>query len=346
VKLEKIGCINIRYTPYMNRQERISKFVREIWLWYARHKRELPWRDLSIKDDTQRAYKIMVSEIMLQQTQVERVKIVYRDFLERFPSITDLASASNAEVIQAWRGMGYNNRALRLRDCAKSVVKNNNRFPVGMDLLQQLPGIGHYTAAAIRNFAFNIPTPCIDTNIRRILHRVFVGPEKSDGTWKKDDQYLLIIAEEVLEKALSSIHYPLSTGRSKACADWHAALMDFGSLVCTKRSPKWDICPLTRAGIMKAAYKVDNGKRIVDKKKRKEPGRMVGSKYIPNRIFRGKVVDELRDETSGLTAAQIGKRVCIDWDPLEHTKWLEGIIASLKKDHLIESSGRKIVLAQ
>ncbi|MDA0376387.1 MAG: hypothetical protein O3A80_03710 [bacterium] len=327
----------------MNQKERIEKFTQAIWEWYALHKRELPWRDLLIQDDTQRAYQIMISEIMLQQTQVERVKIVYKDFLSRFPHIEDLAHASNKEVVLAWRGMGYNSRALRLRDAARHIVEL--QFPTQMEDLQKLPGIGHYTAAAIRNFAFDIPTPCIDTNIRRILHRVFVGPENAVGEWGMGDRELLKIAEKVLNEALSSIHYPLSTQPEKRAADWHAALMDFGSLVCTKRSPKWDICPLTKAGIMKAAFKTPdpNDKPQVTKR---EPGRMVGSKYIPNRIFRGKVVDELRDATSGLSAAEIGRRVCLDWDATEHTVWLEGIIEALKKDHLIQCKGSKLVLAE
>lgn len=335
----------------MNQKERIEKFTQAIWEWYARHKRELPWRDLLIQDDTQRAYQIMISEIMLQQTQVERVKIVYRDFLIRFPSITDLAAASNKDVILAWRGMGYNSRALRLRDAAKSIVdrgkwiEDKDIFPREMSELLELPGIGHYTAAAIRNFAFDIPTPCIDTNIRRILHRVFVGPENAVGEWGMGDRELLKIAEKVLNEALSSIHYPLSTQPEKRAADWHAALMDFGSLVCTKRSPKWDICPLTKAGIMKAAFKTPDPNYKPQATKR-EPGRMVGSKYIPNRIFRGKVVDELRDATSGLSAAEIGRRVCLDWDATEHTVWLDGIIEALKKDHLIQCKGSKLVLAE
>ncbi|MDP6562020.1 MAG: hypothetical protein QF793_03800 [Candidatus Peribacteraceae bacterium] len=331
----------------MNRSERSSIFVEEIWQWYARHKRKLPWRDLCINDDTQRAYQIMVSEIMLQQTQVERVKIVYKDFLNRFPSIKDLSSASNKDIILAWRGMGYNNRALRLRDAAQQILKYEKRntknessdfdirasgFPKGIRELQSLPGIGHYTAAAIRNFAFNLPTPCIDTNIRRILHRVFIGPENADGTWKKSDRDLLKIAGEVLDIAVES-------GDTQ---NWHAALMDFGSLVCTKRSPKWDICPLTQKGIMKAAYMVP---KYEIRNTKTEPGRMVGSKHIPNRIFRGKVVEELRDSSKGLTIPEIGRRVCIDWDESEHMQWLESIITALKKDHLIQMSGKRLVLA-
>ncbi|MBT7494555.1 MAG: hypothetical protein HN666_04955 [Candidatus Peribacter sp.] len=319
----------------MKRHERTQIFTEQIWQWYSRHKRELPWRDLLIEEDTQRAYQIMVSEIMLQQTQVERVKIVYKNFLSSFPSIQDLACASNKDVILAWRGMGYNNRVIRLRDSAKSVVKNYNSFPLEMAEIQALPGIGHYTASAIRNFAFNLPTPCIDTNIRRILHRVFIGPENADGTWKMSDKELLQVADAALQEALKG-------GDTK---NWHAALMDYGSLVCTKRSPKWDICPLTQAGVMKAAYKVPTispQRRIC----KKEPGRMVGAKYIPNRIFRGKVIEELRDEDAGLSVNQIGKNICIDWDKSEHTTWLEGIIEALKKDNLIKASGKRLVLAE
>ena len=161
----------------MKKQEHMQAFVEQIWKWYAVHKRELPWRDLKITDDTERAYQILVSEIMLQQTQVSRVKIVFKNFLERFPTLKDLANASNKDVILAWRGMGYNSRALRLRDAAKVICSQySGVFPKEYDQLIQIKGIGAYTAGAIRNFAFNLPTPCIDTNIRRILHRAFVGP--------------------------------------------------------------------------------------------------------------------------------------------------------------------------
>lgn len=346
----------------MKRPERIHIFVHEIWKWYARHKRDLPWRDLQIKDDTERAYQILVSEIMLQQTQVSRVKIVFKEFLSKFPKISDLAEASNRDVILAWRGMGYNNRAIRLRDAAREVESgkwkvDKELFPREMDALMEIPGVGHYTAAAIRNFAFNIPTPCIDTNIRRILHRTFVGPENANGTWKKDDQYLLSIASEILDEAVDTYEKSfvrLLVGSNKrtneqtfsgAAAEWHAALMDFGSLVCTKRNPKWDVCPLTKAGIMKSAYKLPVISDQLSEKK-KEPGRLVGSKFIPNRIFRGKIIEELRDAQKGMTVEQIGLQVCMDWNADKHQKWLEGIVEALKKDNLIVSRRGKLLLAE
>ena len=120
----------------MKRQERIVGFVRELWLWYALHKRSLPWRDLQGSDLSQRAYCITVSEFMLQQTQVPRVIPVYKAFLERFPTLNRLADAENAQVIRAWQGMGYNLRSLRLRDTARIVVEEyGGSFPHEMRAL-------------------------------------------------------------------------------------------------------------------------------------------------------------------------------------------------------------------
>ena len=341
----------------MDRKDRIQAFVKTIWQWYAMHKRELPWRDLPDSDPADRAYKVLVSEIMLQQTQVSRVKIVFKDFLERLPHIQALAQATNREVLLAWRGMGYNGRALRLRDAAKSIVDrvevasckaantnlqlatcNSSFFPPSMDELRSIPGIGPYTAAAIRNFAFNIPTPCIDTNIRRILHRTFVGSENADGTWKKDDDYLLQLVGEILDVAVTS------SGEKRDAANWHAALMDFGSIIQTKRNPKWEECPLTAKKLMKttqASYErraksYELSLKLTAQSSKLEPGRFVGSRYIPNRIFRGKVIEELRDAGAGLSLETIGKRVCIDWSPRIHRAWLREITEKLVRERMLQ----------
>ncbi|HLD08157.1 MAG TPA: hypothetical protein VJB60_03765 [Candidatus Peribacterales bacterium] len=317
--------------------EQIRAFVDMLWEWHGNHKRLLPWRDLTIKNDTERAYRILVSEVMLQQTQVSRVILIYKRFLREFPKIQDLAHASNRGVILAWRGMGYNSRALRLRDAAQIILREHGgKFPKEMEELQSIPGIGHYTAAAIRNFAFHIPTPCIETNIRRVLHTIFFGPPNEDGTWRVSDRELLTLAEEVLHHALKvSRFWFLVSGYEKkkngepitrnqkpvtsATADWHAALMDYGALAMPKIRPK---------------------RRIL----RKEPGRLVGSRHIPNRIFRGKIIEELRDAKRGLTLSEIGRNVCIDWEPEDHKEWLEELLTKLKKDALIERSGKKFML--
>ena len=321
----------------MSQTQHISAFVDTIWSWYSVHKRALPWRDISEPNDTKRAYMVLVSEIMLQQTQVSRVISIYKRFLEQFPSLSHLADASNADVIRAWRGMGYNSRALRLRDAMRIVQDDHNGvFPKEMCELLLIKGVGDYTAAAVRNFAFQLPTPCIDTNIRRILHRTFIGPERVDGTWPTSDKELLTLADEILQIAIQHPSY--------TTADWHAALMDFGSLVCTKRNPKWDICPLTAKGICKAAYKVHVDPSA--KKKKQEPGREMGGRFIPNRIFRGRVIDELRDAPSGLPLNDIGNRICLDWSPKAHKKWLPTILQNLEKDQLITQKAEQFVLVE
>lgn len=347
------------YRDVVTEEQRIAGFTEAIWEWYATHKRSLPWRDMPIDDPTERAYRVLVSEIMLQQTQVSRVIIVFKNFIDRFGSIGNLASASNAEVIMAWRGMGYNSRALRLRDAAKSVVDIfGGVFPSDYDELLAIKGLGPYTASAIRNFAFNIPTPCIDTNIRRIFHRTFVGPENVDGTWPVSDKKLLNIAEMVLNVAIQkpeirssksekNTQYTIhNTGFLHDARNWHAALMDYGSLVQTKNNPKWDICVLTQSDIMvtKPADWSPPVRGAAKEKLKKEPGRMVGSTYIPNRIFRGRIVEALRDADAPLDAETIGRQVCIDWAE-EHREWLQGLVDKLVKDALIARTEQGYVLS-
>jgi len=379
----------------MRRKERISGFVEAIWQWYAVSKRSLPWRDSVLGNDTERAYRILVSEVMLQQTQVERVKVIYIRFLKEFPTLRSLVEASNREVILAWRGMGYNNRALRLRDAARRIQEEfNGIFPNDLQALESIKGLGHYTAAAIRNFAFNLSTPCIDTNIRRILHRTFVGPERADGTWEKDDRYLLKIAEEVLEAALAaspprppSPLRPTPTGEGGVSSvqrqtsplpgqvewhgrggqggearfphdarNWHAALMDFGSLVQTKRNPQWEMCPLTRRGLMKTTKKsyesrvMSHGKQRNSKLKTHhprlvEPGREIAGRFIPNRIIRGRIVEVLRDTPSGLSLDALGRRIAADWSMVRHREWLETILARLQRDAFVAQKHLRYRLA-
>ncbi|MDD5040842.1 MAG: hypothetical protein PHX87_01685 [Candidatus Peribacteraceae bacterium] len=320
----------------MMRKERIRGFTAAIWQWYSVHKRALPWRDLLISDDTERAYRILVSEVMLQQTQVDRVREIYVRFLREFPTLRVLAAAGNRQVILAWRGMGYNSRVLRLRDATRRIMDEwNGVFPQEMRALQSIKGLGHYTAAAIRNFAFNLPTPCIDTNIRRILHRTFVGPECPDGTWKKDDRYLIEIAEEVLHAALDG-----QVGHD--ARNWHAALMDFGSLVQTKKDPKWEECPLTRKGLMKATEK--NVPQIEIRTSKPEPGRVIKGSFVPDRIVRGRVIEALRDAPAGLSLDTLGRRVAADWSLVAHRTWLTAILTKLRKEELVEERSGKYAL--
>jgi len=290
--------------------ERVQAFTEEIWQWFDRKKRKLPWRDLKVRDPEERAYRVLVSEVMLQQTQVPRVEVIYRRFIREFPTLRALARASNREVLIEWRGLGYNTRALRLRDAAKVIVeKYGGKFPREISELCAIKGIGRYTAAAIRNFAWNLPTPCLDTNIRRVLHMSFVGPPKRDGTWRKDDRFLLELAAQVLRRALT---------RGTA-AEWHSALMDYGSLFLKGASGK-------------------------SKRKKPEPGRTVHGRFIPNRIFRGRVVEALRNSSKGLTLERIGRHIAPDWDAKHHRVWLREIAERLVQERLLTRVGGRYLL--
>lgn len=316
----------------MTESERIGIFCTELWHWFERNKRTLPWRGIKEKDPDHKAYLILVSEVMLQQTQVSRVIILYKNFIQQFPHLQDLSKASNSEILIAWRGLGYNNRALRLRDAARAIVDRGGKFPTDMGSLQELPGVGHYTAGAIRNFAFGIPTACLDVNIRRILHRFFVGPENADGMWKKSDTELLPLSEKVMIQALS-----MKRGSS---AELYAALMDFGSIICTKNTPKWELMTKPMQSVCKSY-----GKKITRKvMKKKEPGRMMAGRFVPNRIFRGKIVEVLRDAKKPLTLSEIGSQAVADWTMGDHKKWLAGLLEKLEADRILESKRGKYSL--
>lgn len=177
---------------------------------FEQHRRSFPWRE------TSDPYRVLVSELMLQQTQTERVVAKYRQFIERFPDAGALARGSLREVLQLWQGLGYNRRAKALHDAVRSVVERfGGELPADPGLLRQLPGVGPYTAAAVCVFAFGLPLPLIETNIRRVfLHYFF---DKSDGV---HDREILPIVEATLDRA---------DPRS-----WFYALMDLG--VALKRS--------------------------------------------------------------------------------------------------------------
>jgi A/G-specific adenine glycosylase len=188
---------------------------KKVWAYYDAHGRhDLPWRK------TKDAYKIMVSEIMLQQTQVDRVRPFYKELLEQFPTIGALAAAPLGDVLRAWQGLGYNRRAKMLHQAAQMVVNElGGKMPKSIEGLQVLPGIGPYTARAIAAFAYNHDTVFVETNLRTVvLHEFF--PARTDVP----DAEILA----VLERA-----YPKSSA-GRGARDWYAALMDYGAFL--KRS--------------------------------------------------------------------------------------------------------------
>ena len=189
----------------------ITAFHKKIFSWYAVHKRDLPWRQ------TTDPYAILISEVMLQQTQVDRVIPKYQAWLSVFPDFSSLAFASVADVLRLWSGLGYNSRALRLHRLAQDVVTQyHGQLPLDPLLLLQLPGIGPYTCKSVLIFAFNVDMVCVDTNIRRILIAELGLAENLSFT------ALETVALEVL---------PLGKSR-----DWHNALMDYGALQLTSRT--------------------------------------------------------------------------------------------------------------
>ena len=174
---------------------------------YRAHGRDLPWRR------TTDPYRILVSEIMLQQTQVERVAVKYREFLEQFPDFESLARAPRSEVLLAWQGMGYNRRAIALQTTAGRVVgEYGGRLPADPDTLATFPGIGKATAAAIVAYAFNMPVVYIETNIRRIFIHFFF----QDREDVRDDEILPLVEQSL----------PRENPR-----EWYSALMDYGTVL-------------------------------------------------------------------------------------------------------------------
>jgi A/G-specific adenine glycosylase len=201
------------------------RFRRRLLAWYRRHGRDLPWRH------TNDPYHILVSEIMLQQTQVDRVLPKYAEWLEKYPSLDALASAAEDDVTAAWYPLGYNIRPRRLQTIAReAVARYGGQLPEDEETLLSFKGIGAYTAGAIRSFAFHQRAAILDTNVARVLFRVFVG----DGDPKSHamKRHLWTVSESLVP--------------SRHVFDFNQALMDLGAMVCVARNPKCPICPMSK----------------------------------------------------------------------------------------------------
>ena len=206
--------------------DRAAEFSKRLRAWYRRNHRDLPWRK------TRDPYRVLVSELMLQQTQVSRVLDFYARFLETFPTIHHLADAPPKRVMESWAGLGYYARARNLHSLAKHVTRDgaDGSLPSRPEELRALPGIGAYTAGAVSSFAFEKRAALVDTNVARVLARVFAPSLKPKRP--RDLTRLWKIAEAVLPR----------TGK----ATWvhNQAVMELGALVCTARVMRCDSCPL------------------------------------------------------------------------------------------------------
>jgi A/G-specific adenine glycosylase len=238
----------------------LARIQTALLAWYASQGRDLPWRR------TRDPYAILVSEVMLQQTQVERVIPKWQAWLERFPTLASLAGATRADAIRAWEGLGYNLRAVRLQALACQVMTEfDGQLPRSTDGLMRLNGIGRYTAGAVACFAYEQPVAMVDTNIRRVLSRVLgLEPRQVDD-----------VAQSVLP--------------SGSAYAWNQALMDLGATLCRPRQPLCLVCPLVSEC---------GGPRPCT-----APARRAAEFRGSSRYYRGRILDELRRVPDGARLA-------------------------------------------
>lgn len=207
-------------------------FTDKILKWYRKNKRDLPWRSKSPS-----AYKVWLSEIIMQQTRISQGTAYYLKFVENYPTIQQLAFAEEAEILKLWQGLGYYSRARNLHKTAKEIVElHNGKFPENYEELLKLKGIGEYTASAIASIVFKIPKAAVDGNVYRVLSRVFGIDSPIDETAGKKEF-------QILAQKLISSENP---------SDYNQGVMEFGALQCLPRNPDCKNCPLSNCCL---AYK-------------------------------------------------------------------------------------------
>ena len=288
-------------------QSRLPRIRAGLLGWFKEHARDLPWRR------TRDPYAIFVSEVMLQQTQVDRVLPYYTRFLERFPTVEDLANAATSDVIRIWSGLGYNRRAVNLQRAARAVVDQlGGAFPEDPAALKKLPGIGAYTAGAIAAFAHERDVAFLDTNMRRVISRVILGTESADES-----------------AALEAAEALVPSGQGWT---WNQALIEFGALQCTARRPACIVCPLrdecAAYPTMQFAlqFKASRTRHV-----RAEPFEST------SRFYRGRIVDALRalpaDDSAGIPLPELGLHVREGFTS-EQLPWLRELVNGLQRDGL------------
>lgn len=225
-----VAVLAISVTPH---QRKIAAIVSRLLEWYPRNARDLPWRQ------TTDPYGVFVSEIMLQQTQVKMVLGYWNRWMRSLPTLSALAKASPQRIHKLWEGLGYYTRVRNMQRAARMMVKEHaGKVPSKLDELLALPGIGRYTAGAICSIAFDQPAPILDANIIRVLARLYgIG---SDPRQAKAKTELWRISQELVQRASSM------NGRSGVCSQFNQSLMELGALLCTRKAPRCELCPLAR----------------------------------------------------------------------------------------------------
>jgi A/G-specific adenine glycosylase len=266
---------------------------------------------------------------MLAQTQVDRVVPRFLTFTQSFPDFASLARASPGAVLRQWRGLGYNTRAVRLQRLAQVLVeRHGGALPMQREALQALPGIGSYVAAAIRAFAFNLDDAPVDTNVRRVVHRLFFGVEHPPTAG----------ARELDTRARALV----PAGRAH---DWSSALMDLGATICTARSPECRLCPM-RSDCVAAPIdrtELENARKT---RRKRSPQEALPFKRTV-RYARGRIVDRLRDLSPGERISLVALHRAVS--PLIPERGIEDVrelVAALERDGLVARDGDGVALRE
>ena len=289
--------------------------------WYETRGRRLRFRE------TADPWAILVSEVMLQQTQVSRVEVAWASFMATFPTPRDLAEATPAAVLRAWAGLGYNRRAVNLQRAARAICTlHGERVPSSVEELEALPGVGGYTARAVAAIAFGVPVAAIDTNLRRVLGRVLIG-----HGWRGDPGEPLAAAE--LQRRADELV------ERRAPGAWTYALMDIGATICRPQAPDCGACPLSAACRYATAAAADRalaanaGRALAAERTTSAPAsRPAPATPFPSttRWLRGRIIDRLR-------RADDGGWVRLDEPIGTHgTHAVASAIAALERDGLLE----------
>ena len=271
----------------------------ELLAWYEREQRDLPWRRPGVT-----AWQILVSEFMLQQTPVARVDPIWRDWIARWPTPSATAAAGAADVLRAWGKLGYPRRAKRLHECAAAIATDHgDEVPDDVETLLTLPGIGAYTARAVACFAYRKRVPVVDTNVRRVVARAVHGRADSPASVRDLADVDALLPDD------------------DAAPRFSVALMELGATVCTARSPRCGICPLSECAWRTAGFPPSEAPA-------RRPQRYAGT----DRQVRGKLLDVLRASAAPVVRAQLD----VVW--LTDTAQRDRALDSLLVDGLVEQT--------